>query len=291
MNIFRFVLVLVLAFPSAASSAVLRDGSLIPVRLTENVNGNINQVGQTVYFQVIEDVYAQEELVVRSGTFVKGKVKDAAGRKSMGRGGKLTLSPKSLTSENGQIIRFIEEDLGAVGRKRTGATVAHVIVWGPLGLFAKGRAAFIFLDTEYDLEVRGDVELTPLGTIKKLDSQLQANGQSYSVQFASYRKKINYRKGNIQKDFVLYVSDREQSVKNLNRKSIKITHVLGYELPRTLEPLSVRYDARKSRLEVTFGFTDIIKYIIPGSSEVTIQITGLHSENYGATITTEWKLK
>lgn len=291
LSFYRIIFALFLGFPLICGSAVLKDGSLIPVRLTENVNGNINQAGQTVHFQVIEDVYAEKQLVVRSGTFLKGKVKDAAGRKSMGRGGKLTLSPKSLTADGGEVIRFVDEELGTEGRKRTGATVAHVVVWGPLGLFAKGRAAFIFLDTEYDLEVRGDVDLEVLETRNDDDKEALSYGQSFSVEFADYRKKINYRKGKIQKDFVLYVSDGDKSARKLSRKSIKITHVLGYELPKPLEPIIVHYENRDNRLEATFSFTDMIRYITPGSSDVTIQIEALNSEYYTGTLTTEWKLK
>jgi len=77
MNIFRFVLVTLIVFPWAASSVVLKDGSLIPVRLTENVNGNINSVGQTVYFEVIEDVYAQEELAKKGPGSLSYRENDA----------------------------------------------------------------------------------------------------------------------------------------------------------------------------------------------------------------------
>ncbi len=283
-----FLLILLLA-PLLSNSATLNEGTLIPVRLTQNVNGNINQLGETVYFQVTEDILVGDDRVIRQGTFIKGKISEATGRKSLGKAGKLSLIAKGLKTETGQNIRFVQDPMAAEGRKRTGATVAHVVMWGPLGLFAKGRAAFIFLDTEYDLEISHDVELPPLTTV--LDDQEEAfsNAETDQVKFEHYRKKINYRKGKIQDDFVLNIQVEDETV--LNQNSVKITRILDYDLPKIIEPVSVQYNSKKKYYEAIFSFREMIKYITPGVSRVTVEIGVENPDVYSAILETKWKLK
>ena len=286
-----YVLLALLLMPLLAHSAVLTRGTLIPVRLTQNVNGNINQVGETVYFQVLEDIRVNEEIVIRKGTFVNGKVNDAVGRKSMGKAGKLTLVPRSLKTESDKTVRFVQDPLSAEGRKRTGATVAHVIVWGPLGLFAKGRAAFIFLDTEYDIEVDDDIDLPPLEPLLETQAGPETTANSYNVEFDAYRKKINYRKVKIQKDFVLNIQSTGDSEISFEQNPVRVTRVLGYDLPQSIEPVAVKYNSKKEGYEVSFSFSDMIKYIAPGASKVTVLIGNDNPEVYTTTLNTDWKLK
>jgi len=279
------------AFVPSVHSAQLAGGTMVPVRLTQNINGNINQAGETVFFQVTQDVLADDAVVIPQGTFVEGKINEAKGRSSMGRAGELTLVPKSLRTPDNEIVRFVEDPLSAEGRKRTGATVAHVIMWGPLGLFAKGRAAFILLDTEYDIEVANDMDLPPVQPAPDLTPSQVSGGSAFDVQFQQYPRKINYRKGKIQDNFVLKVHPLQDNAAPLTEDQVKITRVLGYRLPTDIKPAYLKYDKRKKTWLVSFPFVDLIKYIVPGTSKVMVEIDRDQRERYATTLETKWKLK
>ena len=263
-------------------AAILKDGTDVSVRLAENVNSNMNFTGETIYFQVVDDVVVGGKTVITKGAFVKGVVHEAVGRKSMGKGGELTLMPKSLQSKNGEIIKFEKNPLSQEGRKRTGATVAHVVMWGPLGLFAKGRAAFMFKDTEFDITVDGDYKLD---TVISKGSKTKRT-EDFSVYFNEYKSKINYRKGKTGKDFTVMVS----GTGDFDAKDVEIVAVDGHDLPKSLKPISYSQDRSNSnQMELTFAFKDIVKYAVPDSSAfVFVAGDKFKSE---AQLNTEWKLK
>jgi hypothetical protein len=264
------------------TAAVLKDGTDIPVRLAENVNGNINFTGETIYFQVTEDIKADGVIVIKAGTFVKGMVHEAVGRKSLGKGGKLTLMPRSLKTEDGEIIKFEKFPLSQEGRKRTGATVAHVVMWGPLGLFAKGRAAFMFKGTEFDITVNGDYDLPGV----KPKGGSKHTYEDFNVTFKEYNSKINYRKGKIGKDFTVIVANSS----DFDANDLIITEVDDYILPKPIKPIAIARDRKNNQLvNATFSFKDIIKYALPETSNFVFQIGDTYKGR--AQLNTRWKLK
>ena len=276
------IVVILLSFNLSLQAATLKDGTDIPVRLVENVNGNMNSTGETIYFQVTEDVNVDGKTVISKDTFVKGMVNEAVGRKSMGKGGVLTLVPKSLSTYHGDIVKFERNPLSQEGRKRTGATVAHVVMWGPLGLFAKGRAAFIFRETEFDITVDGNYELPVL----EQPHNFIEDFEDFSVVFNKYKSKINYRKGKVGKDFEVVV---EESVE-YDVNDVVITAVDGHELPKDIKPTSVMVNKKNSNQKIlTFSFSDIVKYALPENSVFTFEV----GDNYqtDAQLITKWKIK
>ncbi|MCF6318511.1 MAG: hypothetical protein L3J83_04395 [Proteobacteria bacterium] len=172
------------------------------------------------------------------------------------------------------------------GRKRTGATVAHVIMWGPIGLFAKGRAARVMLNTEFDIEVRTDVNINAGNPI----IEKTVERENFEVFFSKYSKKINFAKGKIGKDFKLNIKLPQAT--QLNRKSIQITKSLGHNLPKPISPKLLSWDSKKNVFVAVFSFKDMVKYIAPGISNVTIEANTQSTNFIGeTTIQTKWKMK
>lgn len=271
---------------ASAQAVVLKQGTNIPVKLAQNINANMSSAGETVHFMVTEDILVNGVTVIKTGEFVKGKVFQAETRKSMGKGGKLTLMPKSLTTSNGQFVKFDNDPLSSEGRKRTGATVAHVVMWGPLGLLAKGRAAFMMRDTEFDLTVDTDIDLMPYKVQANDDAQSRENVEA---SFKKYGKKINYRKGKIAKDFVLHVPMNQFNGASLGLKDFTIELVNGEKLPKPFRAKGVQLNSSKGRYEVSFDFKQMVNYIYPGTVELTVNIGDTYSAE--TNLETKWKLK
>ncbi len=281
-----FLLILLVSFGSFAEEVVLKAGTFIPTRLAQNINGNINSQGETIYFEVTEDVNINGQTVVNKGTFVKGKITNAEGRKSLGKAGKLSLEARNLQAVDGKLIEIVREPMSSEGRKRTGATVAHVIMWGPLGLFAKGRAARVMLDTEYDLEVRNDVNINT-------GIQNEQNNKEFedlTINFSKYSKKINFAKGKLGKDFKLNIKLPKE--KSFNRKNIQIIAILDHNLPKPISPTSANWSEKNNAFEAIFPFKEVVKYISPGTSNVEVLVTMDGQLYKGETnLVTKWKLK
>ncbi len=275
-------LVLVLFFVCFNIQAeTLYSGTIVPVRLMNNVNADMDMTGETVFFDVTENIIVNGKVLIPKGQIVRGFIDEAIGRKSLGKGGKLTLKPRSLTLNSGMVIRFEKTPLSYEGRKRTGATVAHVVMWGPLGLFAKGRAAFMFRDTEFDLVVDKDYEIPEY----KQNNLEHIDYKPLTARFEKYKKKINYRKGKIGKNFKLIVEEPE----NFSINDFKIIGVDGMKLPEPIFPINIEKNKKNNPgMVLVFAFEDILKYAVPNITTFTF-IVGDYKGT--ATLKTDWKLK
>lgn len=287
LNTFLVLLLIALTQIASAKEVVLNKHTLIPVRLAQNINGNLDNQGDTIYFEVLNDIDVEGEIVIQKGTFVRGKITNAETRKSMGKAGKLTIDARSLEAVDGQRVDIIRDTMTSEGRKRTGATVAHVIMWGPIGLLAKGRAARIMLDTEYDIEVESDVAID---TSKVKAQEQTGDFEEVNVNFKRYKSKINYAKGKKGKDFTLFIN-LPQTI-NLNANDVSITAISDHKLPKPIKPTSLNWNTKENAFEATLPFLSMVKFISPGVSSVQVTVKQGDKIMMGETTTeTKWKLK
>jgi hypothetical protein len=220
---------------------------------------------------------------------VKGKITNTEGRKSMGRAGKLTLEARYVESVDGQNVGLADDPISNEGRKRTGATVAHVVMWGPLGLFAKGRAASVILDSEFDLEIDND---TNIDLSKSIASDVDTrNIKPLDVSFVKYGKKINFAKGKLGKDFKLNLNLPKDF--NLNSNDIKITTVLNHKLPHPVTAKTVNWNKKSNTFTAIIDFKEMLKYIAEGTVDVVVSVdVDQNSVLVGNTdLTTKWKTR
>ena len=165
-----------------------------------------------------------------------------------------------------------------------------MIMWGPVGLFAKGRAARIMLDTEYDLEVDSDVSISP--NIQTSVAHTDIHHQDVDVYFAKYKGKINFAKGKIGKDFKLHINLPQST--NLQLKDVEIIEVNNYDLPKKLFPVKLIWNQKTNDYVATFSFRSLVKYIVPNSVDVKVFIHSGRSNDTligQTTLKTRWKLK
>ncbi len=152
-----------LATPAAPNT--LLDGTAIKLRLAENLSSATAKTGQSVSFEVTEDLLVQGVVVMAKGAQALATVTDASTKKSMGRGGKLDVNVDSARLADGEKVqlRAVKDGKGGghVGAM-TGAMVATAIVFfpaAPLFLFVHGKDITIPKGTEVTAFVEGDTKL------------------------------------------------------------------------------------------------------------------------------------
>jgi hypothetical protein len=172
--------------PQAAPSAVpgktipalngfgLEDGTPIKLRLTRNLSSGSDKKGDTVDFEVTEDVTVDGIVVIPRGGIAWATITEAQPKRRMGRGGKLDVNIDSVRLKDGEkvALRAVREDKGGghVGAM-TGAMVATGIVFfpaAPLFLFMHGKDINIPKGTEITAYVMGNI---PLSKAKFLDAE------------------------------------------------------------------------------------------------------------------------
>ncbi|MGJ5816191.1 hypothetical protein [Paludibaculum fermentans] len=144
------------------AEAVLQDGTPVRLRLSRNLSSADAKEGETVDFEVLEEVRVGDTVVVQKGAVALATVTLATAKRNMGRGGKLDVNIDHVRLMNGEkaALRSIKQAQGGGNTgKMTGAVVATSIVFfpaAPLFLFVKGKDVTIPKGTEITAYVNGD---------------------------------------------------------------------------------------------------------------------------------------
>jgi hypothetical protein len=143
----------------------LLDGTAVKLRLAENLTSATSKTGDSVPFEVVDEVLVDGIVVLPKGAQALATVTEANAKKSMGRAGKLNVNIDSARLADGEKVqlRASQENKGGghVGAM-TGAMVATSIVFfpaAPLFLFIHGKDITIPKGTEITAFVEGDMKL------------------------------------------------------------------------------------------------------------------------------------
>ncbi len=153
--------------PTEALAFGLQDGTPVKLRLSRNMSSADAKTGETVDFEVLEDVKIGEVLIIPRGGVALATVTEAKPRGRMGRGGKLDINIDSVRTVTGEKIalRAVKETKGGSHTgAMTGAIVATSIIFfpaAPFFLFMKGKDISIPKGTEITAYVNGDTSLDP----------------------------------------------------------------------------------------------------------------------------------
>ena len=145
----------------------LQDGTPVKLRINRNMSSADAKTGDTVDFEVLEDVKFGEVVIIPRGGTALATVTLAKSRGRMGKGGKLDINIDSVRLVSGEkaALRAVKETKGG-GRTgaMTGAIVASSILFfpaAPFFLFMKGKDITIPKGTEITAYINGDIPLDP----------------------------------------------------------------------------------------------------------------------------------
>jgi hypothetical protein len=147
------------------TAILLEDGTPVHLVLSENLSSASAVTGETVEFEVVDDIVVDGLVVVPRGSTAWATVTDAEHKRHLGRGGKLDLNIDKVRLADGEkaLLRGVKNTQGGGHTgAMTGAIVAtSLVVWpaAPLFLFMHGKDIAIPKGTEITAFVQGDVRL------------------------------------------------------------------------------------------------------------------------------------
>jgi hypothetical protein len=142
------------------------DGTPVRLRLGRTISSAGERVGNSVDFEVAEEVRINNVLVIPVGAIALATVTAAEHKKHLGRAGKLELKLDSVRLADGEKAPMTATEGGKAGGHvgiMTTAMVASSILFfpaAPLFLFMHGKDMTIPKGTEITAYVNGDVPLT-----------------------------------------------------------------------------------------------------------------------------------
>jgi hypothetical protein len=143
----------------------LEDGTPVKLRTSRTISSADAHTGDTLDFEVLEDVMVSGTLVIPKGGIAWGTVTEAQSKRRMGRGGKLDVNIDSVRLTDGQKVPLrAVKDVKGGGHTgaMTGAMVGTAIVFfpaAPLFLFMHGKDISIPKGTEITAYINGDTHL------------------------------------------------------------------------------------------------------------------------------------
>lgn len=163
---------------TASTKLVLEDATPVKLRLSRNVSSADSKTGDTVDFEVLEEVRVGDVLVIPKGGIAWGTVTDAEHKKRLARGGKLDMTIDYVRLVDGErtALRGVKETSGGghTGAMTAGIVATGLIVWpaAPFFLFMHGKDITIPKGTEITAYTNGN---TPLDSVK-FTPQVPSNG-------------------------------------------------------------------------------------------------------------------
>jgi PEGA domain len=151
--------------PKAPLAFGLEDGTPVKLRINRTISSADATTGETVDFEVLEDVKFGEITLIPRGGIAWATVTLAQPKRRMARGGRLNIKIDAVRLVSGEraTLRAVKETKGG-GRTgvMTGAIVASGILFfpaAPFFLFMKGKDITIPKGTEITAYINGDVSL------------------------------------------------------------------------------------------------------------------------------------
>jgi hypothetical protein len=151
--------------PTGPKGFVLEDSTPVRLRINRTVSSGDAHVGDTIDFEVLEDVSLNGTLVIPKGGLAFATVTEAQAKRRMARGGKLDI--------NIDYVKLIDDEKAALrsvkdmkGGGHTGAMVGGMVATSlvffpaaPFFLFMHGKDISIPKGTEITAYVNGDMKL------------------------------------------------------------------------------------------------------------------------------------
>jgi hypothetical protein len=154
------------AVPAAPGVGILlEDGTPVHLVLSQNLSSADAVTGETVEFEVVDDVTVNGLVVIPHGATAWATITDAEHKKRMGRAGKLDLNVDKVRLADGEkaMLRAVKD---VKGGGHTGAMVGamvatSLVIWpaAPLFLLMHGKDVTIPKGTNINAFVQGDMTL------------------------------------------------------------------------------------------------------------------------------------
>jgi hypothetical protein len=149
---------------AACGQLVVKKGTVVPVRLLQQMSSATDVEGESVAMEVAADVVVDGRLVVRKGTALTAGVTGAHKKAGVGTGGRLTTRISSVSMADGEALPLATttQDSGGGPGKKTFRTmaIASAILISPAGTAATllwhGHEVVLPKGTEFLAEVGED---------------------------------------------------------------------------------------------------------------------------------------
>jgi hypothetical protein len=158
----------------------LEDATPVKLRTTRNISSADARVGDTIDFEVLEDIKVKDVIVIPRGGTAWGTVTEAQSKRRMGRGGKLAINIDYVRLRSGEkaALRAVKETAGGGHKAVIALTSVVLSPAAPLIFLIHGKDIVIPKGTEITGYMNGDVSLDPTKFADQTPVSTEADAES-----------------------------------------------------------------------------------------------------------------
>lgn len=191
------------AFPLSALGEQFKveEGTPIRLKLTESVSSSRNRPGDTINFQVADDVLAEDgsTVVIKAGALAWGTVAELEKRGMIGKKGELSITVDGTKAVDGKKVP-LRANVSREGQSKLGTSVvmAALVPGGLLWLLMKGKDAVLPAGTQISAYIDRNVVVNTVPT--QVQDQTSAAVSIDSTQAQPAKAVPDYLKKYAEKD-------------------------------------------------------------------------------------------
>lgn len=145
----------------------LNKDNLLKIKLITSLNTRTSRSGDTILFQVTDDIYVDGSLIIAKGAQGVGKVNKVEESKNFGRDARMDITFDGVDAIDGSVIPTVLGDKAKAENKSlataAGASVAGMLILGPIGIvggaFVHGKDVEIPGGTEVYIQIKEQTSL------------------------------------------------------------------------------------------------------------------------------------
>ncbi|HYH01919.1 MAG TPA: hypothetical protein VEC37_02360 [Bacillota bacterium] len=146
------------------------EGTLVKVKIMDEISSARSQVGDSFRFMVMETVVSNNMIIIPKGTVGYGKISKVTRPRNLGIDARLMLDFGEVRAlDSTPVALFLGAKASDMNRSRqlaVGASTAGMLILGPegilIGMAVKGKEKTIPVDTEYFIQVKKPVRIYTL---------------------------------------------------------------------------------------------------------------------------------
>ena len=133
----KVLVIIIMTSLAVAGTVTVPNGSVIPVKTTNQLSSAQLMLGQEVICSVAQDVKIEGQVVIKAGSPVYGSVQESKGGQMAGIAGSIIIALNSVVAVDGTNIA-ITGSFSNAAKSEVGGTVAVGVILCPLALLNTG---------------------------------------------------------------------------------------------------------------------------------------------------------
>lgn len=139
-------------------SRLLQEGTIVRIKVNENLDSRVSKVGDMVNLEVVEDVLIGKFVAIKKGSKATGRITEAVPAKWAGQKGKLDFEIDYVKAAGDRNVK-VRSSNSNDGKSRMSGVIAAAAIINPLILVIKGKDVTIPKDQVFNTYVDKDYQL------------------------------------------------------------------------------------------------------------------------------------